>query len=175
MNYQRVTIPVKILERDLPPIPEVGNSYFSQKITTDWLTPEFKKYLLSKGLSTTLYSSLILFYAFPNTRISVHTDGGGEHAWALNIPLSEGTIEMQWYKPTEVGTVITRGELTYEHFPEDSPMVDNVLLTSPTLCRNGIPHSSANNGQGAWLLSVRAWPYPLQFSKLVKRFNDSAV
>lgn len=173
MNYQRVNIPVKILERDLPLIPEVSNSYFSQKITTDWLTPEFKKYLLSKGLRPNLYSSLILFYAFPNTRISVHTDGGGEHAWALNIPLSEGTIEMQWCRPTEPSTTITRGELTYEQFPEESPVVDSILLTSPALCRNGIPHSSVNHGQGAWLLSVRAWPYPLLFSKLVEKFSDS--
>jgi hypothetical protein len=172
MFHYHIDIPVPIVKA-LPATPQISShSYHYERHVLDLCTDEFISWIENKGFAPRKWSNLIMFYAHPNSRTSIHTDIGSPNIWALNCLLTPGHVEIQWCDA--VGGTTQTEDLKYVTHDPSSPVIERTRMRN-TLCRINVPHASVNHGDGAWFLSFRCIPANLPFTQLCKRFTNPLI
>lgn len=170
----QIDLPMQVLapEYDLPTVPEARASYSHLRQPQNMLSKEFVDWLESKYLHPRKWMSPLLFYAHPGSRTAVHVDVGCRNIWAMNFIIGEGEVDVNWHSVEGQGEHLD-ADLNYKRYADDSPILETTVVTNDkvTVSRIGVPHSSRNNGHGAWLMSLRVAPEDLAWMYLKGRMT----
>lgn len=174
MFYKNVELPQKLLRDDFvyPAITQKFDSttYSVFRLSVNDLSRDFVTWLIRRGLRPFHWSSILLFYAPPNSATSVHTDIGPQTFWALNSVLSDTQkITVKWHD-CQLGEMKSNDVDYLIHSP-DSPIISMADIKN-AICKIGFPHSSSNNSnEPMWLLSCRFAPRDIQWDELCTRLS----
>ncbi len=107
----------------------------------------------------------LLFKGFPGTMLNIHSDGGGQNAWALNLRLTDNDKSyMHWFEPLTSGheKTVTPGNTPLsvtnfvEYKPHEVKHIYKSKIERASIVKIGIPHSCSNEGDtDVLLLSIR--------------------
>jgi hypothetical protein len=105
------------------------------------------------------------FCTAPNAKSSIHIDGypNNSRAFAFNIAWGSSNSKMCWFRTKEntihnVNQKFTQVQSPYVAFtPEETVLVDEVIIDKLTLVRTNVPHQVINLDQDNWryCLSIR--------------------
>jgi hypothetical protein len=138
-------------------------NYYPKVRYFDVLSEELLNFFSS--LTAVPKDGCLLFRGFPGTMLNIHSDGGGENAWALNIRLTNNEDSyMHWFYPLVTGQENTispdNTKLSVTNFVEYKPHevrhIYKSKIEKASVVKIGLPHSCSNEGDtDVVLLSIR--------------------